>query len=86
MFGDKFSELFNRKESLILSAVYAKWYFFIMPIAIVTVYNIYMALEKKGIPDRFFAYVQLLLKDVERTSQVCAPHLVESLQRFINCL
>lgn len=82
----RFAAMFNRKDFLILGAVYAKWYFLVMPIAIGMVYKIYVILEARGIPDRFFNYVQEILQNIDSTATNCGPLLVDGMQNFIRCL
>jgi hypothetical protein len=81
-----FTALFKRKEFIIMSALWAKWYFLVVPIAITVLYKIYTALNDSGKLDQFYQFVSNKLNEVQHITNQCAPLLVQSLQKFMDCM
>jgi hypothetical protein len=76
--------LFTREGPL---GIFVKgWYFFLMPIAAGCFYKIYTILEQNGKIDQFQAFLKTHILGIQTAVDKCAPLLVESFQKFMDCI
>jgi hypothetical protein len=78
-------KLFKSPASLFLKGLMLKWYILVMVPAVTAAYYFFSHLEKMGVLDKVYNFIEYQLGMIVRITQECTPKILD-ISAYISCL